>query len=339
MCFNHIISRVGGRRKFSRLGGFTTYNWAFVLSFALAEAGVLADIPLKLDQDPGVESLSFPDSIRTVGTKIVFTTVPSTESGAVISDSGFASLSVAPPTVTVGVIRNIPIADPTKCHGLPDEVSGPCAPPIYSAQNSGSVTLLGATRLARKAELESAKSDMSSLVFVDRSVCLVQLEQLEDAGESPAEFAAPSWISKPMNSLGVDIATPPGDLPKIHTDRQHDGPCDPQQCNRGWSNLYYYFAATGLYYNPLYFEEVNLERFGYGCSCCLQPVASAAHFFARVPALPYMMATDCPWECNYALGHYRPGSCVPWRRNCIPPTGRGGLGQAGAVVGLVLLLP
>ena len=150
-----------------------------MLSFALAEAGVLADTPLKLDQDPGVESLSFPDSIRTVGTKVVFTTVPSTESGTVISDSGFASLSVAPPTVTVGVIRNIPIADPTKCHGLPDEVSGSCAPPIFSAKNSRSTSLLGATHRARKVKPESAESDMLSLFVTDRSVCLAQLEQLE----------------------------------------------------------------------------------------------------------------------------------------------------------------
>jgi len=339
MCFERIISQILDRWQFNPLRMFSTYGWALVLSFALAGAGALADSPLKLDQNPGVQPLSSTGSIRTDGTKILSTTVPSSELGTLPSDSGFALPSVAPPTVTVGVIRNIPIADPNKCHGLPGLVSEPCMRPICGPQNCGSANLSGVTRPTQIFRPDGAESEISSLFLVDRSVCLAQLEQLEEAGEIPAEFNTPSWISKPMNSLGVNIEMPPGDLPESHTDHQHDGPCDPQQCGRGWSSFYYYFAATGLYYNPLYFEEVNLERFGYGCSCCLQPVASAAHFFARVPALPYLMGTDCPGECNYALGHYRPGSCVPWRRNCVPLNGRGGLSQAGAVMGLVFLLP
>ena len=73
-------------------------------------------------------------------------------------------------------------------------------------------------------------------------------------------------------------------------------------------------------HRPLYFEEINLERYGYGCGWCLQPGASAAHFFGTVPALPYLMTVDCPHECIYTLGHYRPGSCPPWRATGRPAT-------------------
>jgi hypothetical protein len=51
------------------------------------------------------------------------------------------------------------------------------------------------------------------------------------------------------------------------------------------------------------------------------------------------MAVNCPGECNYTLGQYRPGSCAPWRTTCQPPNALGGLTEAGAVVGLVLLIP
>ena len=90
-----------------------------------------------------------------------------------------------------------------------------------------------------------------------------------------------------------------------------DGAC----ANRCWSPTSYRWDPTCLCYRPLYFEEINLERYGYGCCDCLQPAVSAAHFFATVPVLPYCMAIDCPCQCEYALGTYRPGSCPPWRHN------------------------
>jgi hypothetical protein len=324
MCFELTIRRVLGRRQFSLLRVFSTCGWALVLSFALAGAGVLTDGPLKMDWDPGVAPLAWAGSLPNAGTRILSATVPSKEVGISASDTGFASRSVAPPTVAVGVIRSTPIADPTKHHNFSGQLSESCVCPMCGTQVCRRPRFLEATHPIRVFNSESTESDMLPLFLVDRSVCLAQLEQLQEAGESPAEFDTPSWISKPMNSLGVDIEMPPGDFPESHTDHQHDGPCDSQQCSRSWPSICYCYAATGLYYNPLYFEEVNLERFGYGCSCCLQPVVSAAHFFACVPALPYLMGTNCPRECNYALGHYRPGNCVPWQQNCVPLNGRGG---------------
>ena len=153
--------------------------------------------------------------------------------------------------------------------------------------------------------------------------------------------SAQEWRPKPLDQLTINISEPAGVTPRDYAaDRPIERwPCDPTLATRCWPMLTYQWAATCLCYQPLYFEEINLERYGYGCCGCLQSAASAAHFFGTVPILPYCMAVNCPGECNYVLGQYRPGSCAPWRTTCPGPNCRGGLAEAGTVVGLVLLIP
>ena len=109
--------------------------------------------------------------------------------------------------------------------------------------------------------------------------------------------------------------------------------------------LNFNWDATCLCYQPLYFEEINAERYGYVCgghcccSCIAQPAASAAHFFATIPALPYCLAAECPTECVYTLGHYRPGNCVPWRWNWPPCDLHAAAITAGVYTGFVFALP
>src|SRR4029450_8609095 len=96
---------------------------------------------------------------------------------------------------------------------------------------------------------------------------------------------------KPLSELGIGIAQPAAQTPADFA-----GPCweqinaGPNAACRYWPVLTYQWDATSLCYRPLYFEEINAERYGYGCGCCLQSPASAAHFFATVPALPYCLA-------------------------------------------------
>ncbi len=156
--------------------------------------------------------------------------------------------------------------------------------------------------------------------------------------------------SKPLNELGIGIAQPEGKLP---TDLA--GPCWEQinQTNsaaRCWSISSYNWEATCFYHNPLYFEEINAERYGYQCGdrswcctygreCCLQPAASAAHFFGTIPALPYCLVAECPTEHVYTLGHYRPGNCNPWQRHW-PPCDPVAAASAGGIwTGLIFAIP
>ncbi|MCF0234946.1 MAG: hypothetical protein HUK22_08235 [Thermoguttaceae bacterium] len=99
------------------------------------------------------------------------------------------------------------------------------------------------------------------------------------------------------------------------------------------------WKASSLCYKPLYFEEVQLERYGHYCNPCLQPIVSRLVFWAKVPFLPYMMGVNPPNECVYDLGYYRPGNCAPHMLQPIPLSLRGALFEAGAVTGAAAIIP
>ena len=124
--------------------------------------------------------------------------------------------------------------------------------------------------------------------------------------------------------------------------------------SRPWMLAPYEWEAPATRHLPLLFEDPNLERLGYTCGgriswCgeerslhtgrCLQPFLSAAHFFGRVPMIPYLCGVDHPCEPIYTLGVDRTGSPVPYRRHFIPLSLRGALYQAGVSVGLVYAIP
>jgi len=108
---------------------------------------------------------------------------------------------------------------------------------------------------------------------------------------------------------------------------------------RNWMPSVFAYQASALCHKPLYFEEVQLERYGHTTGSLTQPFVSGAHFFISLATLPYQMAISPPMECEYALGYYRPGSCAPWHIPPIPFSVRGGLAQTGFVVGGVYLIP
>lgn len=99
------------------------------------------------------------------------------------------------------------------------------------------------------------------------------------------------------------------------------------------------FKASGSCHKPLYFEEVQLERYGHEWGPLAQPVLSSAHFFGNVAFLPYKMGIHPMNECQYALGYYRPGSCAPWTVGPVPISLRGAWMQAKVVTGAALALP
>lgn len=151
-----------------------------------------------------------------------------------------------------------------------------------------------------------------------------------------------AMVDKPMCVLGINILLPSGLLPKDHAAlcwAERNTMDASYLLSRCWPVLPYFWDAPCLCYRPLYFEETNLERHGYGCCKCIQPVVSAAHFFGTVPALPYCMADHCPCECEYTLGHYRPGSCPPWRCNWPSCKPIAAAAEAGVMTGLIFAIP
>jgi len=155
----------------------------------------------------------------------------------------------------------------------------------------------------------------------------------------------------PIGAVTIDIRPSEGELPLdcARTKLPARGQVSPggPEC-RPWPQILYPWEATSYCHRPLYFEEVNLERYGYtwcdhrcgGVPAALvQPVLSGAHFFATVPLLPYKMTVDPAYGCIYTLGHYRPGSPVPHQIHRIPlravPAGVEGV----AITGLIFAIP
>ncbi len=167
------------------------------------------------------------------------------------------------------------------------------------------------------------------------------------SGESDAEPAVPAesvdapnpvpvLLDPPLQSLTVNIAPTAGDLPPNAAPRR---PAQPAPASRGWANSLYQWQAPVLCHKRLYFEEVNLERYGYRTLGPLQPVLSGAHFFGAVLALPYNLTAANPCECVYTLGHYRPGSEVPRQIYWPKRSAIGAGGELGTIAGLILLVP
>ncbi|TWU34973.1 hypothetical protein [Novipirellula artificiosorum] len=108
---------------------------------------------------------------------------------------------------------------------------------------------------------------------------------------------------------------------------------------RSWQPMTMTWAASNLCHKPLYFEDVNLERYGHTHGPLWEPVVSSAHFFVNIAVLPYKMGVHSPHECQYALGYYRPGNCAPWIKPPVPISVRGGLTQAAVMTGAFWLVP
>jgi len=144
---------------------------------------------------------------------------------------------------------------------------------------------------------------------------------------------------RPINSISLNIAPQTrGDLPPNLAQENMRGELPHLLQDRPYEPWNYYWTATAFAHRPLYFEQVNVERYGHNAGC-LQPAFSAAHFFVTIPILPYKMGMDHPNECIYTLGHSRPGDCAAWERHELRWSLCGAIAQGAVTTGLVFLIP
>ncbi len=106
-----------------------------------------------------------------------------------------------------------------------------------------------------------------------------------------------------------------------------------------WAGSIYTWEAPNFYTQPLYFEQVNLERYDSRISPCLRPAVSYAQFLGSIPVLPYKVGGQPIHSRAYTLGHWRPGNCTPHQIHWGPCTTRGLLYQGVAVTGAVFFFP
>lgn len=175
--------------------------------------------------------------------------------------------------------------------------------------------------------IESSGSDIAP-------VELVQPDNPATSTELPRPAA--TVLNKTLNELTANIEPPAGDFPPNAAPRRtvlHS------PASRGWVNSLYQWQAPVLCHQRLYFEEVNLERYGYRAFGPLQPALSGAHFFGSMLALPYNLTSANPCECVYTLSHYRPGSEVPRQIHWPRRSATGAIYEFDTIAGLILLIP
>lgn len=160
------------------------------------------------------------------------------------------------------------------------------------------------------------------LVEIGRGLAVIQTE----AG--PMQF--------PLHQLSDADKRYASQLAELPADCQFKGD---HRYERQWEPATMTWTASALAHKPLYFEEVQLERYGHTTGPFTQPLVSGAHFFLNIATLPYQAGIHPPHECQYALGYYRPGNCAPWLLPPVPLSLRGGLLQAGVLVGGAAIIP
>lgn len=156
-------------------------------------------------------------------------------------------------------------------------------------------------------------------VFAGRQVSYVEPVEArhvavkQNAPDSPPIHHDSSHGLRPMSELFVDAALPTGAVPEQPADERHAPNVYGRQLTeaRPWNSYEFNWAASGMLHKPLYFEDVNLERYGNSACPFIQPISSGVRFFATVPMLPYKMTLEPPRECIYTLGYCRPGSQAP----------------------------
>lgn len=99
------------------------------------------------------------------------------------------------------------------------------------------------------------------------------------------------------------------------------------------------WAPSNLWYNPLYFQDIGLERYGHTHKPWVQPLVSTGKFFGQVVGLPYQMVLNPPQSREYALGYYQPGEWAPKKRYQIPWNEEAAANQLLWVTGIILLVP
>ena len=106
-----------------------------------------------------------------------------------------------------------------------------------------------------------------------------------------------------------------------------------------WFNSVAGWTAPEFYTRPLYFEQINFERYETAAPAWTRPARSYVQFLGTIPVLPYKIGANGPTERMYAVGHYPHGQMAPAYSNWGKLSKRGILLQGAATTGLIFIIP
>lgn len=165
---------------------------------------------------------------------------------------------------------------------------------------------------------------------------------VSDSEEQPAAESEErsGLLSRKLSDIQPTLSYAWGDwqedeLPDNFNDRMDNGPYTETLAPR----TVLQWAPTNLWYYPLYFQDVGLERYGHTRKPWVQPFVSSGRFFGQVVGLPYQMVLHPPKSREFALGYYQPGEWAPKKRYTIPFNEEAAATEFLWVTGIILLIP
>lgn len=177
-----------------------------------------------------------------------------------------------------------------------------------------------------------------------------QLRPLDDISADydyiPRELDPPAELLTPLVS-GIGSTLSSGLLERLRTQKpallQRDAPEEAWEERpapvRVYEPVRFAWEASNFAYNPLYFEDPSLERYGHAFPDYVQPFVSVGKFGAQLMGLPYQTAIDPVHKCVYPLGWYMPGECAPKLCYQVPWNAEAAGVEAGVAAGLIFLIP
>jgi hypothetical protein len=99
------------------------------------------------------------------------------------------------------------------------------------------------------------------------------------------------------------------------------------------------WTAPEFYTRPLYFEQINFERYETSAPAWTRPALSYVQFLGTIPVLPYKVGANEPTDRMYDVGHYPYGQVAPAHSNWGKLSKRGMLLQGAATTGLIFFIP
>jgi hypothetical protein len=149
-------------------------------------------------------------------------------------------------------------------------------------------------------------------------------------------LVAPDFF-RPLVMVDAEI-DPAGRVPRDASEGLFQ-PASQTDTSRDVAETHVAWAASDLDHQPLYWQELMLERHGVSVAPRLQPWISGAHFFGNFLIMPYKLGLDHPHRFVSVYGQGRPGRPMPCVRERLPWENPAALSEAGAIAGLIWLIP
>ena len=99
------------------------------------------------------------------------------------------------------------------------------------------------------------------------------------------------------------------------------------------------WTAPEFYTRPIYFEQINFERYETSAPAWTRPAISYAQFLGTIPVLPYKVGANEPTSRMYTVGHYPYDQVTPAHSNWGKLSKKGMLLQGAATTGLIFFIP